>query len=292
MNLSILLVSYNTRKLTLRALDSIFKSLKDSNISYEVLVFDNHSADGSQAAIKQSFGKKVTLVESQENLGFGRANNLLAQKASGRYLLLLNSDIVVLDDAISQLLVFFEKEKYDFVGGKLFNLDLSPQSSAGPLYSPLIALIALFFRGDYWGITRSSPKQARRVGWVSGACILTKRKTYQALGGFDEGIFLYMEEIDFFKRAKDNQLTVGFCPTAHFIHHGFASSGTKSRPVINVFRGYLYYYRKHYSYPVQLYIRLLLKIKAIIGYTLGVVFRSSYLKKTYYEAYKIVGKVV
>jgi GT2 family glycosyltransferase len=289
MNLSILLVSYNTRKLTLSALDSIFKSLKGSNISYEVLVFDNHSADGSQKAIKQYYGKKVTLIESQENLGFGRANNLLAQKASGRYLLLLNSDIEVLENGISQLLTFFEKEKYDFVGGKLLNSDLSPQPSAGPLYSPLIALIALFFRGDYWGITRSSPEQARRVGWVSGACILTKRKTYLALGGFDEGIFLYMEEIDLFKRAKDNKLTVGFCPATRFIHHGFASSGTKSRPVINVFRGYQYYYHKHYSYPAQLYIRFLLKTKAVIGYTLGVVFKNQYLKQTYYEAYKIVG---
>jgi len=288
MDLSILLVSYNTRKLTLSALDSVIGSLQEANFRYEILVLDNHSSDGSGKAIKERYGSKVILVESKTNLGFGKANNQLAQKAQGRHLLLLNSDIEVLDGAIVRLFNFFKTEKYDFVGGKLFNSDMSPQPSVGPLYSPLVALVALFFRGDYWGITRMSPVIPRKVGWVSGACILTKRETYLALRGFDEGIFLYMEEIDLFKRAQSLNLTVGFCPEARFIHHGFASSGTKSRPVLNVFRGYLYYYRKHYTAPAQLYIRLLLKTKAVIGYTLGVVFKNQYLRETYDEANKIL----
>jgi len=287
MDLSILLVSYNTRKLTLSALDSILTSLEGADFSYEVLVLDNHSTDGSVKAIRENLGNKVVLLESQTNLGFGKANNLLAEQAKGKHLLLLNSDVEVIGDAIPRLFQFFKQEKYDFVGGKLLNKDLSPQPSAGPLFSPMVAMVALFFRGDYWGITRSSPNHPRPVGWISGACILTKKETYQALRGFDEGIFLYMEEIDLFKRAKTLNLSVGFCPEAKFIHHGFASSGTKSRPVINVFRGYLYYYRKHYSLPLQLYIRLLLKTKAVIGYTLGVVFKNQYLRQTYYEAYKI-----
>jgi len=290
MDLSILLVSYNTRKLTLSALESIFKSLNTVDFRYEILVFDNCSNDESVGAIKKRFKEQLVLIESKTNLGFGRANNFLAQKAKGKHLLLLNSDIEVIGNAIPELLYFFKSEKFDFVGGKLLNSNLTSQPSAGPLYTPLVALVALFFRGDYWGITRFSPQHSKQVGWISGACILTKKETYLALGGFDEKIFLYMEEIDLFKRAQTLNLRVGFCPEARFIHQGFASSGNKSRPVLNVFRGYLYYYQKHYSPLAQLYIRFLLKTKAIIGYTLGVVFRNQYLKQTYNEAYKIVNQ--
>ena len=289
MRLSILIISYNTKILTCRAIDSIQKSLKNCDFSYEILILDNNSTDGSAKAIKALKIKNLHLFESKQNLGFGKGNNFLAKKAKADYLLLLNSDIEILNNGILKLLNFFANQnRFQFVGAKLLNQDLSEQPSCGPLYNPLVALLALFFLGDRLKITRYSPKQVRQVGWVSGACILTTKKNYILLNGFDENIFMYMEEIDLFKRAQEANLKVGFYPEAKLIHYGFASSGSKSQPVINVFKGYLYYYQKHYSSLGNLYIRLLLKTKALVGYTVGILLNNQYLKKTYVSAYKIV----
>lgn len=289
MQLSILVISYNTKKLTLRALTSIVKSLSSSFISYEILVLDNGSSDGSFEAMKKLKWPNLKLFQAKTNLGFGKGNNWLAKKARGQYLLLLNSDTQVLDKAISKLLNFYQRQKkYAFIGAKLLNSDLSPQSSCGPLYNPLVALVALFFFGDRLHLTRYSPNRVKTVGWVSGACILTEKSTYDQLQGFDDQIFMYMEEIDLFKRAASLGLKVGFYPDAKIIHHGFASSGNKSQPVINVFKGYLYYYQKHYLALANLYIALLLKTKALVGYTVGTLLNNQYLKKTYAQAFKLI----
>lgn len=286
MKLSILLISYNTKKLTLNALYSIDKSLKNAPFKYEILVLDNNSTDGSKAALSFLKIKGLKLFLQQSNIGFGKANNFLANKAQGQYLLLLNSDTLVLEEGISKLLEFVESHpQYNFAGAKLLNQDKSPQPSCGPLYNPLVVFVALFLRGDYFSLTRYSPNQTKQVGWVSGACIMCSKSDYLKLQGFDSEIFMYMEEIDLFKRAKDAGLTVVFYPKAQFIHYGFASSGGKSQPVINVFKGLIYYYRKHYGKLANLYIKLLLKTKALTGYTLGILFNNQYLKTTYEKAY-------
>ncbi len=287
MQLSVLLISYNTKKITLQALRSIEVSLKNSHLAYEILVLDNHSQDGSSEAINKLKIKHLHLFESKNNMGFGKGNNFLAKKAAGKYLLLLNSDVQVLDKAIDKLFTFYQNREFAFLGGKLLNTDLTPQASCGPLYHPRAVLAALFFRGDYWGLTRYSPNTVKQVGWVSGACILTTKAVYEKVGGFDENIFMYMEEIDLFKRAQKLGLKVGYYPEAQFIHHGFASSKGKSQPVINVFKGINYYYQKHYNWFSRVIIWLLLKTKALLGYTLGVVINNRYLKQTYYEAFKI-----
>lgn len=289
MQLSILVLSYNTKKLTCHALTSIVVSLESVPVSYEILVLDNGSTDGSIKAIKALRIKNLRIFQAKTNLGFGAGNNWLAKKAKGEYLLLLNSDTKVINQAIPKMLEFFQNQRqYAFLGAKLLNPDLTPQPSCGPLYNPLVALIALFFFGDRLHITRFSPHRICTVGWVSGACILTTKTIYERLAGFDEKIFMYMDEIDLFKRSADLDLKVGFFPQAKVIHYGFASSGGKSQPVINVFKGYLYYYQKHYSGFFNAYIRLLLKTKAWVGYTLGTLFNNQYLKKTYAQANKLL----
>src|SRR5205085_2037641 len=117
------------------------------------------------------------IVENKENAGFGRANNQAVKRARGEYILLLNSDIVVLDNAIDELLSFYKgnEKTVQFVGGKLLNKDGTAQPSAAPHYSLPIVFAKLFLRGNHWGVSRSSPNTTKRVGWVSGACILTKK---------------------------------------------------------------------------------------------------------------------
>jgi len=293
--LSIIIVSYNTKTITQNCLESISKSLKNSRLNYEVIVVDNGSIDGSQAQISnlktQSQSLKLKTIFNKKNVGFGPANNQGVKIATGKYIFMLNSDIVVLNDAIEKILGWYKtnENKIHLLGGKLLEKDGStPQPSCGPFYSLPVIFAALFLKGDYWGLTRYSPNQLRKVGWISGACILTKKEYYERLGGFDEGIFLYMEEIDLLYRAHLKKLNTFFCPDARFIHIGFASSGSKTSPIINVYRGFLYLYKKHFSPASLFFLKLLLQFKALIAIVVGRITGNQYAIKTYEQAIKMV----
>lgn len=289
MDLSILILSYNTREVTLNCLKSIYDSLNKLLLNFETLVLDNASTDGSSTAIKKQF-PQVRLFESKTNLGFGKGNNYLAKHAQGSVLLFLNSDIIVLDNAIAQLheLYLRQRNKYQIGGGKLLNKDMSPQPSAGPFYSLPVVFGALFLRGDYWGLTRWSHNKIESVDWLSGACFMTTKKLFKELNGFDEKIFMYMEEVDLMYRARKRGYRVGFYPSARFVHYGALSSGGRTEPIINVFRGFLYFYRKHKS-PLEFFLlQFLLRTKAAASYIVGLLLRNNYLKKTYAKAFKMV----
>lgn len=289
-NLSIVIISYNTKEITNHCLDSIYKSLEDKNIKYEIIVVDNASTDGSLSMLQAVKKNHPTLhiIESQENLGFAKANNLAVKSAKGEYLLFLNSDIIVLDRAITKLFNKFNSDtSIHFLGGKLLNRDMTPQASCGPSYSLINIFIALFLRGDYWGITRSSPNKFKETNWISGACILTRKLYFEKLGGFDEKIFMYMDEIDLLHRAKKSGFKIFFYPDARFIHLGSASSRGRTYPIIQVYSGLLYFYKKHYSRTSLLFLKIMLKLKALVGIILGRFFNSQYLKETYEKAYKI-----
>ena len=290
MDLSIIIISYNTKKLISKTIDSVIKSLKQSTIKYEILVLDNNSKDGSAKVIKEKYAKHVRLIESGINLGFGRGNNLLVKKAKGKCLLFLNSDIETLSNSIEKLYLYYTRTNlhFAFIGPKLFNTNLTVQPSAAPFYSLIVAVAALFLKADYWGLTRYSPNKIKQVDWVSGACFICDKEVFNKNKGFDEKIFMYAEELDLFYRAREKGYLVGFYPDAHFIHIGSASSGNRKEPIINVFKSYLYFYSKHHSKLANFSLRLLLAIKALVGYTLGRITNNQYLIKTYAEALKMV----
>lgn len=284
--LSILIVNYNTKDLTCACLRSVLS--QKINMPVEILVLDNASTDGSADAIRNEF-PAVNLFVSKENIGFGKGNNMLAKKARGNYLLLLNTDTVVTEGALERLVNCYKKhaKEVGFMGPKLLNPDMTPQASAGRFPTLPVVFAWLLLRGDYWGITRSSPSRFSQVDWVSGACIVTLKSHYKALKGFDENIFMYMEEVDLLYRARKSGLRTAFCPEPCVIHYGSASSQGKTEPILQVFRGLKYFYKKHYG-PVDLFLlRRVLQLKAFIGYCAGVIGGNSYLKKTYGKALKI-----
>lgn len=288
--LSIIVVSYNTRDITLNCLRSILKSLTTSPLKYEIIVFDNHSSDDTVTAIKKEFDETedIRIIKSQDNLGFAKGNNAAVKSSRGRYLLFLNSDIVVLDQAITDLFTYYKQTQASvhFLGGKLLNSDNTPQPSCGPFYSIPVIFAALFLRGDYWGLTRYSPEEPRKVDWVSGACLLTKKEYFESLGGFDEKIFMYMEEIDLLYRAHKKGYASYFYPQARFIHLGSSSSRGRTYPIIQVYTGFLYFYKKHYPQAI-FFLRLMLKLKAVTAVFIGRTIRSPYLVNTYEKAYQI-----
>lgn len=293
MDLSIIIISYNTKEITKRCLDTVLASLAhDPSISHEVIVLDNASTDGSIEMLKSYAKQQPTLkiIDSKENLGFGNGNNKAVEASTGEHLLFLNSDTEALDDAIPELLTLFLKDTYSFAGAKLLNKDMSLQASAGRFYTLPIAFAALFLFADRYHVTRFSPSHDQRVDWVSGACFITSRENYKKLNGFDPQIFMYFEEIDLFFRAYKRDMTVGFFHKPTFIHLEGASSASRTAPIIKVFEGYIHFYKKHYS-PLQVtLLKGMLQLKAIVSLVIGKIFNNSYLVETYTKAYEVVKK--
>lgn len=298
-DLSIVIVSYNTRKITHQCLESIYKSFRtyksQSEPSFEIVLIDNASVKDDSASYLAAYAKKhknIQFVANATNTGFGPANNQGVKMARGKYVLLLNSDTIILKDAIQKLFSFYQKNENTkhFIGPKLFNKDMTPQASAAPFYTLPVIIGALFFRGDYWGLTRYSPKVLRKVDWVSGASIMTKKEYFEKAGGFDETIFMYMEEVDLLYRAKKLGLNTYFYPKAKIVHLGSASSNGKTFPILQVYRGFIFFYKKHYSKFVLFLLRFLLRLKAGLAWFLGFIINNDYLKKTYEEAFDVAGQ--
>jgi len=293
-DLSIIIISYNTREITKKCLESVWRSLKNTKINYEVIVVDNISKDGSVEMLSQLSQNKqnhLVFVANRNNVGFGQGNNQAVKIAQGKYILFLNSDTVILNNAIEKLYQYYvtNEKQVQFAGAKLLNKDLTPQSSAAWFFSLPVIFAALFLRGDYWGLTRFSPNETKKVDWLSGACILTKKSFYQKLDGFDETIFMYMEEVDLLYRAKKMGWHTYIYPSAQIVHLGSASSGEKTFPILQVFKGFIFFYRKHRSKLALFMLKILLKLKALLAYILGRITNNQYLIKTYGEAFKVVG---
>jgi len=253
-----------------------------------VIVVDNVSTDGTREMLAKKYPKVISIL-NKDNIGFGRANNQGIQKSKGEYVLLLNSDTIIPNHAIKKLYDFTKKHPRSFVGPKLLNMNRTSQTSCGPFFSLPVVFASLFLKGDVIGLTRFSPRQTKRVDWVSGACIMAAKKLFMDNLLFDEKIFMYMEEIDLLMRAKRKGYGTYFYAGSPIIHLGGGSSVNKrTGPVLNIYKGLLYVYNKHCSKRSLVVLRLLLRLKAYFSIGVGMVTGSTYLKTTYAEALKLV----
>lgn len=232
-DVSIVVVSYRTRELTLAALRSVFAETTPG--TFELLVVDNASDDGSADAIEAEFGDRLTLIRSTENLGFAAANNLAAERARGRLLLLLNPDTVVLDRAIDRLVAFAgERPEARIWGGRT----LFPDGSLNPAscwqritpWSTVCMATGLraLFRGSEWlnpEAMGSWPRDSvREVDIVVGCFLLIGLEDWRALGGFDLRYWMYGEEADLCLRARALGARPAITPDATIVHLVGASS--------------------------------------------------------------------
>jgi len=286
-DLSVIIVSYNTRSLLDKCLSTLIHDAVNFSINIEIIVVDNASADGTENMIRERY-PKVHLLINRKNLGFGQANNTGIKIAQGRKILLLNSDTQTLPGSLQALLIYLNKYPKSIVGGKLFNPDGSKQTSSGPRMNVFNVFLMLFMKGDKLGLTRYSPNSDRKVGWVSGACLSADSEVFRDGLFFDENIFMYMEEIDLCKRAENKGYSIRFCPEAKFIHVGAASSDrTRKFPIINIYKGLIFYFKKHHISSFT-FIKLLLKAKAIAAILVGQVRGDRGLINTYEEAIRFV----
>jgi len=282
-NISIVILSFNTKEL----LKNCLESLKDLKV--EIIVVDNGSTDGSLQLINSLKWPNLKIIANKKNLGYGAGNNQGIKIAQGDYILLLNSDTVVKDEAPLKMANFLKKHpQVGAVGCKLLNPNNSIQPSAGPFPNLMISAVMLF--AEHWlgDLVRASFNKTKEVDWVMGAALMVRHDVFQKADPMDEGIFMYMDEVEWCFRIKKAGYKVFFYPGAEVIHFFGGSSKTGRRdPVLNIYRGLLYFYKKHYpSWQLPL-LKTMLKLKATGALLFGYLTNNDYLKKTYVEAYKI-----
>ena len=278
--LSIIIVSFNTREMILACLRSI--EVQTRRTSYEIIVVDNMSTDGSAEAIGREF-PSVRLMALTENLGFAGANNLAAASARGRQILLLNPDTIILDGAIDRLVAFSNDNRSSRVwGGRTVFGDgsLNPGSCWRKLtvwnllcWSLGLAFLApnspIFNSIAYGGWDRST---VRHVDIVAGCLLLIDREFWNQLGGFDPAFFMYGEEADLCERARQVGAHPIVTPAATIVHYGGASETSSVDKAAKLFRGHVTFINRHWSPPARVLGRALLLLCPLIrayGYRLA-----------------------
>lgn len=240
---SIIVISYNTREMTLACLASIFAQTR---CAFEVVVVDNASTDGSAEAIRRDF-PQVTLLAEATNHGFGPAHALALPHCRAPLLLLLNPDTVVLDQAIDRLLAFSRRRPEAGIwGGRTLFADgrLNPGSCAGrattwSLLSRLLGLTGVFRSSEFFNPESYGtwPRdREREVDIVIGCLFLIARETWDSLGGFDPTFVMYGEEADLCLRARAAGWRPAITPEATIIHHGGASDRVMADKLVRLLR--------------------------------------------------------
>ena len=224
-DISVAIVSYNTRDLLRACLRSLMAQQADGEASLEIIVADNGSSDNSVEMVRAEF-PSVQVIETGENLGFGRANNLALQNATGRALCLLNSDAEVLPGALSLCLAALDADpKSGLGGGQLLWPDGRLQTSYGndPTLSGVFreqTFLSAFGRA-HTGAPLAAPTDVQQI---CGAFMLIRPQAWREMGGFDPQYFMYNEDVDLNFRLRRAGWRVVFLPQARITHHLGASS--------------------------------------------------------------------
>lgn len=301
MDLSIIIVSFNTKELLVSCIKSIFKHTK--NIKFEIIVVDNNSNDGS-AQISKSLGAIV--IKNKENFGFGTANNQGFKISRGKYVLFLNSDTEIEDNVFEGMVSWMNiNSKAGIATCALKNKDGSLQATGG--YFPTLPRVfswmtiqdipfvdniikpfhpyhskSLFFKGG------SFYESKKELDWVTGAFLLTRREVLEGSGGWDENFFMYVEEVDLCFRIKKLGYKVWYLPKWSIIHLGGSSSKTSEFSLISEYGGIKKFYKKHYPTWQTPILRLILKIGALGRIFLFGILEGKETAKTYAKIYRTI----
>ena len=244
-----IVVSYNGRDVLARCLSRL-----DAD-RHEVIVVDNASEDGSAELVRDQFSR-VTLIESGANIGFGAANNLAIERASGAYYALINSDAWAIDDGLEELVRFAASEpRAGIVGPRLVGEDGHVQKSVRGFPTVWRLCTEYFFLRKLAPSSRAfnafygagfDYESVREADWLMGAALLVRRELIDEIGGFDERFFLFSEEVDLCFRAREAGWKSVYTPAATFVHLGGASTRPNwSRMYREQLRGHVLFLEKH-----------------------------------------------
>jgi hypothetical protein len=248
MGLSIIIVNRNTKEYLLRCLRAVLENEKRTE--WNIIVVDNGSRDGSAAEVGNTF-PSIDLIENERNLGFAKAVNQGLQKASGRYVLLLNPDTQVKKRAIGELILFMDAHPdAGIAGARLLNSDGSRQNSIAnfpSLATELLnkSLLRWLFPEKFPGKERNYSEPIE-VDSVIGACMMVRRDAIEKVGLLDEDYFLYLEETDWCFRIRKAGWKVYHVPQAEVSHfQGKSAEQDKKRAKVEYYRSRYHFFYKN-----------------------------------------------
>lgn len=259
---SIIIVNWNSKFFLRQCLVSLYAHCP--SIPFEIIVVDGGSFDGCGEMLTNEF-PAVIFIQCQTNVGFAKANNLGVSRAKGRYLLFLNPDTELLEDSICTLLEEIESlPRAGAVGCKLLNSDGSLQTNCVQAFPTVFNQVVnseflhrRFPSWKIWGMRAlfANPPQPAVVEVIVGACLLVKRETFDAIGGFAEQYFMYGEDADFCFKLKQAGYRVYYVPGTSLIHHGGSSSQQAKTNFSNVMlRESIYRFLESNRGPTSAYI--------------------------------------
>ena len=266
MDVSIIIVNWNTKRLLLDCICSIYETVK--NISFEIWLVDNASSDGSVEAVKQNY-PDVKIIQNKKNLGFAAANNIALERMCGRYALLLNTDTILTNGAVEDLFNFMEKnQKAGMACGQLLNQDGSKQNSIAnfPGILSLLcneSLLQILFTKKFPG-KRKEYKKPVEVDSCIGACLMVRKKAMDEVGLLDKRYFFFFEETDWAYRMKQAGWKIYFVPSAKIFHIQGQTVGHNIVSRIMFYRSRYIYFKKWHknSYPL---IRFIIFVRLLIN---------------------------
>ena len=272
-SLSICIVSWNTRDLLETCLRSLYAD--PDSAGWQVLVVDNASSDGSADMVADRF-PQAELIRSPQNLGFSRGNNLALERATGRCLLLLNSDTAVDAGALGLLVDYLDSDPDSgAVGPRLVYPDGSLQLSCGRtpgLHTEIVHKLLLHRIFPFFRLGRWHHGERRCVGWVTGACLMVRREAAAETGFLDSNIFMCFEDLDWCMRLRKKGWSVVYLPSSRVVHHDGQSIRKNLGEMLVVSQQSLFYlFEKHFGKGRLHALRLLTVIEMLLRSALWIV---------------------
>jgi GT2 family glycosyltransferase len=285
MCLSIVLINCNGGPFLENCLRSIYSDASDQKTPFEVIVVDNNSGDKSINMVRESF-PDVRLIKNTSNQGFAKANNRGIAASTGKYVLCLNNDTVVLPGALRTLTEFMDHDPdAGACGPMLLNRDRTVQHQCKRGFPTIPSAVSYFFglhrlfpKSELFGhylMTYIDPGQISEVDSVSGACLMVRRQVIEQVGLMDEDYNMYGEDIDWCYRIKQAGWRVYYVPEAKVLHYGGQTS-SKIMPYRNTWefhRSMVVFYKKHYSTNHNLLVNCLVYagiwLKGVIALTVN-----------------------
>ncbi len=286
MNVSIIILTFNSSKYIDELLQSLIQKYKREikGRQLEIIVADNLSTDDT---VKKALCyKEVKVLKTGGNFGYAKGNNIASKQAIGDILVFLNPDTKFVSGDILQLTNEFKDEKVGVVGGEIVNYHGGRELSCGKFYNSFHTLLLSMGLEEFSGV-RFAPNRRRAVQFVSGAFLAVKKDLFRKLNGFDENYFMYIEDSDFCFRVKRAGYSIIYSPSATIKHVGQGSSN-RTFAVINIYKGLVFFNKKHMSKFSYNFVKILLKTKAAVLVNYGKVSNNQYLVTTYEEAFKAI----
>ena len=252
-NLSILVMARNARHF----LDACLNSVRENvTVAYEVILVDDASTDDTSEFVRARF-PWVRLIRSEERLGFIKGNNVAAREARGTYLLLLNSDTVLMSDIAPAVQLLQADSRVGVVGARMYGGHGERRPSTGHFPKPML----LWKFGWLWSTPEKHPfktalQNTFKVDWVEGSFLMTTMENWRALGGLDESNFFYGDDIEFCRSTANRGLLTAHCADVKYKHFG----GYEASRLGYLYAGFRRYHRKFSQYPEQLLADFVLRV--------------------------------